>query len=169
MDVACADKNATLLRRTEQAAVFRGWLLMKVPRFGGLGSEWQSRWAAAGWWPVGGPELHGFSVDEADQAHCGRNKTRHFGPQQRRRSSLCLHTWPPMPHKRMHMPGWPRLGTRAPCCTARLWPSARSQAVGQGKRAKGDAGGLDSLSRFAPGDGFLPHGKVPLRSAPMVA
>lgn len=43
MDIACADKNVTLLRRTEQAAVFRGWLMMKVQRFGGLGSEWQRR------------------------------------------------------------------------------------------------------------------------------
>ncbi|GAB4823109.1 hypothetical protein N2152v2_010155 [Parachlorella kessleri] len=44
MDVACADKNVALLRRTEAAAVFKGWLMLKVPRFGGLGSEWQRRW-----------------------------------------------------------------------------------------------------------------------------
>ena len=44
MDLACSGKSVEVLRRMEAAAPFRGWLLMKCPRFGGLGSEWQRRW-----------------------------------------------------------------------------------------------------------------------------
>jgi hypothetical protein len=44
MDIACSTRNVPLLRRLEQCAPYVGWLLMKVPQFGGLGSSWQRRW-----------------------------------------------------------------------------------------------------------------------------
>jgi hypothetical protein len=44
MDIACSTRNVPLLRRLEQCAPFAGWLQVKVPQFGGLGSAWQRRW-----------------------------------------------------------------------------------------------------------------------------
>lgn len=44
MDIACSTRNVPLLRRLEQCAPYAGWLLVKVPQFGGLGSSWQRRW-----------------------------------------------------------------------------------------------------------------------------
>jgi hypothetical protein len=44
MDIACSTKNVPLLRRLEQCAPFAGWLLVKVPVFGGFGATWQRRW-----------------------------------------------------------------------------------------------------------------------------
>jgi hypothetical protein len=44
MDIACSTKNVPLLRRLEQCAPYTGWLMVKVPQFGGLGSAWQRRW-----------------------------------------------------------------------------------------------------------------------------
>lgn len=44
LDIACASRNPTLVRRLEHVAPFHGWLMMKVPRFGGLGSTWERRW-----------------------------------------------------------------------------------------------------------------------------
>ncbi len=44
VDFACSAKNAQLLRRLEAGSPYSGWLMLKVPRFGGLGSEWQPRW-----------------------------------------------------------------------------------------------------------------------------
>lgn len=44
MDIACANRNAALVRLLERAAPFHGWLMMKVPRFGGLGSTWERRY-----------------------------------------------------------------------------------------------------------------------------
>ena len=44
MDIACSTRNVPLLRRLEQCAPYVGWLLMKVPQFGGFGSSWQRRW-----------------------------------------------------------------------------------------------------------------------------
>lgn len=43
MDLAASLGNPTLLRRLENRAIFNGWLMMKVPRFAGLGCEWQPR------------------------------------------------------------------------------------------------------------------------------
>jgi hypothetical protein len=43
MDLACSFKNSSILRRMEDEALFSGWLWMKVPRMGGLGSEWSRR------------------------------------------------------------------------------------------------------------------------------
>lgn len=43
MDLAASLGNHTLLRRLENKAIFNGWLMMKVPRFAGLGCEWQPR------------------------------------------------------------------------------------------------------------------------------
>lgn len=44
MDIACSSRNVPLLRRLEQCAPYVGWLLVKVPQFGGLGASWQRRW-----------------------------------------------------------------------------------------------------------------------------
>jgi hypothetical protein len=44
MDLACLTKNVSVLRQIETNAPFKGWLLMKVLRFGGMGAEWQRRW-----------------------------------------------------------------------------------------------------------------------------
>ena len=44
LDLACELQNVSLLRRLEAGSVWRGWLLQKVPRLGGLGTEWQRRW-----------------------------------------------------------------------------------------------------------------------------
>lgn len=44
MDIACAARNVPMVRRLEQVAPFAGWLLMKVPKFAGLGSTWERRW-----------------------------------------------------------------------------------------------------------------------------
>lgn len=44
LDVACSLRNVDLLRRLESGAPWSGWLLMKVTRLGGLGTEWQRRW-----------------------------------------------------------------------------------------------------------------------------
>jgi hypothetical protein len=44
MDLACSARNPDLLRRLEAGAAWSGWLSQKVPRLGGLGSEWQRRW-----------------------------------------------------------------------------------------------------------------------------
>ncbi|KAL4436738.1 hypothetical protein ABPG75_003877 [Micractinium tetrahymenae] len=44
VDIACSTRNVPLLRRLEQCAPYVGWLLVKVPQFGGLGSSWQRRW-----------------------------------------------------------------------------------------------------------------------------
>jgi hypothetical protein len=43
MDLAASLGNHTLLRRFENKAICNGWLMMKVPRFAGLGCEWQPR------------------------------------------------------------------------------------------------------------------------------
>jgi hypothetical protein len=45
MDLGCSTKAAELLRRMEAGALWRGWVLQKVPRLGGLSTEWQRRWA----------------------------------------------------------------------------------------------------------------------------
>jgi hypothetical protein len=45
MDLGCSTKAAELLRRMEVGALWRGWVLQKVPRLGGLSTEWQRRWA----------------------------------------------------------------------------------------------------------------------------
>jgi hypothetical protein len=44
MDFACEAQGADLLRSLESRALWRGWLLQKVPRLAGLGSEWERRW-----------------------------------------------------------------------------------------------------------------------------
>ena len=70
MDIACSSRNVAMLRRLERCAPFSGWVMMKVPQFGGLGASWQRRWAvvshrypnprvragatgAGGWWVSG--------------------------------------------------------------------------------------------------------------------
>lgn len=44
IDLAINNRHVKLVRRLEQRAFFSGWLLMKVPKYMGLGSEWKSRW-----------------------------------------------------------------------------------------------------------------------------
>lgn len=44
MDLACSTRNVDLLRQIETHAQWRGWLMQKVTRLGGLGTEWQRRW-----------------------------------------------------------------------------------------------------------------------------
>lgn len=44
LDFACEVQNADLIRRLETQSLWCGWLVQKVPRLGGLGSEWQRRW-----------------------------------------------------------------------------------------------------------------------------
>ncbi|KAK2076485.1 hypothetical protein QBZ16_001011 [Prototheca wickerhamii] len=44
MDVACARKNATVLRLLEQRCPFKGWLHVKTSTFAGLSREWKRRW-----------------------------------------------------------------------------------------------------------------------------
>lgn len=44
LDLSCQTKNLTLLRLLETHAPFSGWLVMKVPRLAGLGSEWARRY-----------------------------------------------------------------------------------------------------------------------------
>ena len=44
IDLAINNRHVKLVRRLEQRSFFSGWLLMKVPKYMGLGSEWKSRW-----------------------------------------------------------------------------------------------------------------------------
>ena len=44
IDLAINNRHVKLVRRLEQRSFFTGWLLMKVPKYMGLGSEWKSRW-----------------------------------------------------------------------------------------------------------------------------
>jgi hypothetical protein len=45
IDVAINARNVYLTRKLEAAAQFQALLLMKVPKWGGLGTEWRQRCA----------------------------------------------------------------------------------------------------------------------------